>query len=143
MSVNFALIVSISLSFSPINHFCLPLSSSTLANSVVNFLACSAISPEFSLLTPINPNPADVTRCFAASPSKTVTLVFNFAISSTAANNNARLTPSSVSRIFATASDDTSSCKPGTKLLNPAFSANIVSFSIKCCATICRTFSSS
>ena len=142
--MNLPLIVSISLSFSPINHFCLPLSSSTLANSVVNFLACSAISPECSLaFTPINPNPAEVTRCFAASPSNTVTLVFNFAISSTAANNSARLTPSSVSRIFATCSDDTSSCKPGTKLLNPAFSANIVSFSIKCCATICRTFSSS
>ena len=129
----------ICLSFSPIIHFCRPLSSSNRASSVVSLDICALSTPP-SFPPPKNdPNPEEEMRERAASPSSTVIRVRSCLISSTAESRSARFTPSSVSRIVSTAGELASS-RP-IMLRSPAFSARIFSFSSACCDTIIASFS--
>mmetsp|Transcript_1799 Transcript_1799/g.7271 ORF Transcript_1799/g.7271 Transcript_1799/m.7271 type:complete len:346 (+) Transcript_1799:478-1515(+) len=131
----------ICLSFSPIIHFCRPLSSSKRASSVVSLAICALSTPPTPSPPKNDPKPPDDIRDRAASPSRTATLVRRRLISSTAEMRSARLTPSSVSLISSTAGELASSSPIIAR--NPAFSARIFSLSSACCDAIIASFSCS
>ena len=132
-AANLACVSLICLSFSPIIQRWRPLSSSSLASSVVSRVICAVSTPS-APPPPKEKNPESLTRRRAASPSSTSSRARRRLISSAALISSARFTPSSVSRMRATFSEDVSSSP--SMPLKPAFSARMASRSSACAATM-------